>query len=127
MLNSTNSTRIVLFILCVISFQMLSDAQPLSTIQNGTPGSGKWMGNNGLAPWVLGRVKMQILRWQLNYGVFLVLNRVRLLEFYVNLFIFPKRFNIQTLQAKPESQNARQLSFRRFSFSDALNLKFIPR
>ena len=60
------------------------------------------------------KIKMQILRWQLNYGVFLVLNRVKLLEFYVNLFIFPKRFNIQTLQAKPESQNARQLSFRRF-------------
>ena len=58
MLNSTNSTRIVLFILCVISFQMLSDGQSLSTIQNGTPGSGEWMGNNGLAPWVLGRVKM---------------------------------------------------------------------
>ena len=47
-LNSINSTRIALFILCVIGFQMFSDAQTLNTIRNGTPGSGVWMGNNGL-------------------------------------------------------------------------------
>ena len=54
-LNPSASTRIALFILTVICFQTASHTQTLNTIRNGTPGSGVWMGNNGLAPWVLGK------------------------------------------------------------------------
>ncbi|AOR28005.1 hypothetical protein FORMB_09550 [Formosa sp. Hel1_33_131] len=54
-LNPSTSTRIALFILTVICFQTASHTQTLNTIRNGTPGSGVWMGNNGLAPWVLGK------------------------------------------------------------------------
>ena len=55
MKNRIASTRIALFIIAVIGLQMFSYAQTLSTVRTGTPGSGVWVGNDGLASFAPGK------------------------------------------------------------------------